>query len=115
MRRKKTALALSTLFSLTLASCGEPKRVVLPLPTPPERLVCEPAPVNRPSVPPEYVIDWNKVTSVPQARTQHDAYVVSVRKREGIVAAYIVSLEGKLFICSNNAQWRRDFEKGAAK
>lgn len=93
-----------------LTACGE-KRVAVAIKTPPERMVCEAA-GDRPSIPAEYAIDWTRVTTVPQARTEHDAYVRSVRSREGAVAGYIVTIEGKLFVCSNNAQWRKEFEAG---
>lgn len=77
----------------------------------PARLICEPVP-NRPAIPAEYRIDWNRVTTVPQAKAEHEAYVRSVRAREGVVVAHIVTLEGKLFVCSNNAQWWRDYWAG---
>ncbi len=44
-----------------------------------------------------------------RARSEHDAYVRSIRTREGIVAGYVVDLEGKHFVCFNNAAWQRDF------
>jgi hypothetical protein len=77
----------------------------------PERLVCE-AQEGRPTLPPEYVIDWSRVVTVEQARTEHDAYVRSVRSREGVIVGYVVSIESKLFVCSNNAEWWRDYWSG---
>ncbi len=44
-----------------------------------------------------------------RARSEHDAYVRSIRTREGIVAGYVVDLEGKHFVCFNNVAWQRDF------
>lgn len=73
-----------------------------------ERLTCE-AQGERPVLPAEYVIDWSKVQTVAQARAEHDAYVRSVRTREGVIVGYVVNVEGKLFVCSNNAQWWRDY------
>jgi hypothetical protein len=108
MKRFALVALLSTPF---LTSCGEPKRVAVALPTPPERLVCEAAGA-RPSIPAEHIIDWNRVVSVAQAKSEHERYVATIRTREGVVAAYILSIEGKLFVCSNNAQWRRDYEAG---
>lgn len=99
---------------VSLAACGEPKRVVESLPTPPERLICEPA-GTRPAVPAEYVIDWTKIRTVAQAKSEHEKFVATLRTREGIVAGYIVKIEGKLFTCWTNAQWRRDYEAGLAK
>lgn len=101
--------ALSTLCFLV--ACNT-RHVVQPLPTPPERLVCEGVPASRPSVPPEYVIDWSRVTSVPQARAEHERYVATIRTREGITVGYILDIEGRLFTCHSNVQWRRDFEAG---
>jgi hypothetical protein len=109
--RWKAAVALSTLCSL--AAC-ETVRVAVPLRPDldnPTRLICEAVPA-RPAIPAEYVIDWSRVTTVTQARAEHDAYVRSVRSRENIVVAHIVTLEGRLFVCSNNAQWWRDYWSG---
>lgn len=113
MKRSATALALSTLF-LAVSACGETKRSVEFIPTPPERLVCEKV-GTRPTIPPEYVIDWTKVTTVAQAKAEHLKYVAVIRTREGIVAGYVLKIEGVNFACWNNVQWRRDFEKELAK
>lgn len=104
----------AALFMLLLTGCGPTKRVVESLPTPAERLICESA-GTRPAVPPEYVIDWTKVRTVAQAKSEHEKFVAVLRTREGIVAGYIVQLEGKHFLCFTNAQWRRDYEAGLAK
>lgn len=98
---------------LTLCSGCVKERIAVPLRPDlehPERLVCEAA--SRPSIPTEYVIDWTKVTTVREARLEHDAYVRSVRTREGQVAAYIVEVEGKLFACSSNLKWWADYFAG---
>lgn len=93
-----------------LAGCEE-KRIVLPSRpdlSNSERLFCETVPA-RPEIPSAYVIDWQRVQTVDQAKGEHDAYVRSVNARNGAVAAHIVELEGRLFVCSNNAQWWRDY------
>lgn len=77
----------------------------------PERFICEAA-GTRPKAPPEYVIDWGKVTSIPQARAEHEKFVATLRTREGIVAGYILDIEGKLFRCFNNIQWQKDYYSG---
>lgn len=79
------------------------------IPSPPERLVCDYA-GERPTLPPEHVIDWSTVGTVDDARAEHQKYVTSVRNREGIVTAHILRIEGKLFVCANNMEWRRTFE-----
>lgn len=112
MKLSATALALLTLC-LTSA-CGETKRSVSFIPTPPERLICERT-GTRPSIPAEYVIDWAHVSTVPQAKAEHEKYVAVIRTREGIVAAYVLKIEGVNFVCWNNVQWRRDFEADLAK
>lgn len=98
--------ALSTLCFL-LASC-ETTRVLTPVKPPADRMDCEVV-GNRPAIPAEYVIDWSRVTTVPQARTEHEAFVRSVRDREGVVVGHLVTVEGRLFMCSNDAAWLRDF------
>ena len=111
MKLKLLAVALS--MSCLATACSK-DRIATALPTPPERLICEAA-GDRPVIPPEYVIDWSKVMTVPQARVEHDAYVRSIRSREGVIVAYLMTIEGKLFVCSNNAQWRRDYEAALPK
>lgn len=101
---------LILIAALALGAC-ETKRVVEHLPTPPERLVCEPA-GTRPTVPPEYRIDWAQIQSVAEAKAEHEKFVAVLRTREGIVAGYVLSLEGKLFTCFSNMTWRREFEAG---
>lgn len=99
--------------ALLLGACQE-KRVVTALPIPPERMDCAPA-GKRPMIPPEHRIDWSKVTSVLEARTEHDRYVASVRTREGKVAGYILETEGQLFACSSDAQWLREWQAETAR
>lgn len=111
--RKRKALALLMCFSATaLSACGE-KRVVTNLAPPADKLVCEAA-GPRPEIPPESVIDWAHVTSVAQAKIEHEGYVKSVRAREGVIAGYILNIEGKLFACSNNMRWLQDWYKETA-
>lgn len=105
-------MAVYTTAALALSACApEPKRIVTALKPPAERLECQTA-GTRPTIPPEHFIDWQRVATVPQAMSEHDAYVRSVRTREGVVAGYIVRVEGVNFACSNNAQWLREFFAG---
>lgn len=106
MKLLPLALALST---LCLTAC-ETTRVVAPVKPPAERIDCREI-GTRPAIPAEYVIDWAKVTTVAQARSEHEAFVRSVRTREGIVAGHVVEVEGRLFACSTDAAWLRDFFK----
>lgn len=114
MKRNALAVALSTLCFLS-AGC-EAKRVAESIKPPPERLVCEAAPRSRPTVPPEYVIDWTKVlvpgnaqATLDNAKREHERYVATVRTREGLVVGYLVVVEGRLFACSDNMAWLRTF------
>jgi hypothetical protein len=114
MKRSVTALALSTLC-LAVSACGGPAKYTAGfIPTPPERLICEQA-GTRPTIAPVAPIDWTRVTTVAQAKIAHDDYVKKVFTREGIVAGYVLNIEGKLFTCFNNMQWRREFEADMAK
>lgn len=108
MKRFVLAIAL-----LTFCSACATERVAVSLRPDrdnPDRLICEVA-GPRPAIPTEYRIDWSKVATVEQAKVEHEAFVRSIRTREGVVAGYLVDLEGRLFVCSNNAQWWRDYWK----
>jgi hypothetical protein len=110
--RSAMAPLLLMLFSVT--SCGDTVRSVSALrpdKTNPERFVCDLAGA-RPTVPPEYVIDWSKVATVAQAKTEHDKFVGTLRTREGIVAGYVLNLEDHLFLCFNNMRFQREFYAG---
>jgi hypothetical protein len=107
MRHVMAATLLTFCSALALTGCGD-KRTALAIKPPPERLACIDRD-GRPTLPPEHVIDWTKVKTVDQAHAEHDSYVKSVRDRNGVVSGYVVDLEGRLFLCSNNAAWLRDF------
>lgn len=78
-------------------------------PIPADRLDCEVIVDQRPALPPEYVIDWKRVSSVDEARREHEAFVTRLRKRETPVALYVVELEGQLWACADDDQWIVDF------
>lgn len=106
MLRLPLAIALST---FCLAAC-ESTRVAVPLKPPADRMDCVAVtPADRPRIPPEYVIDWSKVTTVDQARSEVDALIRSIRTREGVTVGWIVDVEGRLFACSSDDAWLRDF------
>ncbi|APZ81836.1 hypothetical protein vBEliSR6L_71 [Erythrobacter phage vB_EliS_R6L] len=63
----------------------------------------------RPTIPPEYEIDWSRVTTVGEARAEHQAFVTRLRERERPVALYVVRLEGRVFACADDAEWLRDY------
>lgn len=107
----KTSVITLGVIACSLSACTTTKRVALPLKPPAERLQCVQA-GTRPMIPPEHVIDWQRVRTVPQAKSQHDAFVKSVRTREGTIAGYVLETEDKLFACSSNAAWLRDFFGG---
>lgn len=110
MKQLLMAAALSTL-SLGISGC-EPKRVVTAIPIPPERTDCQAATGKRPTLSPEYVIDWSKVGTVSEAQRQHDLFVDVLRGREKTVSTYVLSLEGDLFQCANDAAWIREWQAG---
>jgi len=105
MKRLLLATVLST---FCLAGC-ETTRVAVPVKPPADRMDCRVVEGGRPELPAEYVVDWSKVLTVDQARSEHEAYVRSVRAREGIVAGWIVTIEDRLFLCASDAEWQRDF------
>lgn len=109
MRRLRAIHLL--MLCLAVSACQTTKRVteaLRPDLSNPDRFVCE-ASGTRPKVPPEYAIDWSKVTTVDQARAEHEKFVGVLRTREGIVAGYVLQIEDKHFVCFNNMQWQRDF------
>lgn len=110
---KPLPMAAALLTSCLAVSACQEKRVVEHLPTPAERLVCEPA-GERPILPPEHRIDWSQIRTVDQARLEHEQFVKVLRTREGIVAGYILAIEGKLFTCWTNVEWRRQYEADLA-
>lgn len=113
------APALLTLCSLLLATaCKTTEHIAVPITPPAERLACEAA-GPRPAVPAEYVIDWSAVevpgdsrATLLRAQGEVVKMIASIRSREGVVIGHIVRIEGKLFVCSNNAAWLRDFYAG---
>ena len=119
MKRIVTALVLSTLC-LATSACDNTKRVAEHLPTPKERLVCELA-GTRPDLPPEYQIDWARVAAqrtvalaVAEAKKEVAHLIATIRGRENIVAGYILRVEGRLFVCWTNMEWRKQYEAGIA-
>jgi arginine deiminase len=64
---------------------------------------------GRPTIPAEYQIDWSGVSTVERARTEHQAFVDRLRQRERVSAGYIVTLEGRVFACADDAAWLRQF------
>lgn len=106
----RLAIATATICFL-LSACTTTKRAAVAIKPPAERLQCVQA-GTRPMIPPEHVIDWQRVRTVPQAKSQHDAFVKSVRNREGTITGYILESEDKLFNCATNAQWLREFFDG---
>lgn len=113
MQQKRQALALSMLC-LAVSACGGEKRVVESIPTPAERLICEQA-GTRPTITPERAIDWSQIRTVDAAKIAHEQFVQELRTGQGIIAGYVLKLEGINFICWNNMQWRREFEAGLSQ
>jgi hypothetical protein len=111
----KTAV-LST-FCLAISACG-PKEIIrlVPIAIPAERMDCQPVlKANRPLLPKTYTIDWSKVLTVPQAKSENEKLLGSVLAREMVVTDYILDLEGKVFSCANDAEWLRDYSRQVEK
>ena len=115
MKSKVLVAILSTLCFLPGCKTVPQTEPLRPDLANPERMVCEDVPDERPPIPALYEIDWSQVVTLAQARAEHEKYAASVRARSGAVAAYIVTIEGKLFVCSNNAQWWRDYWRGLGR
>lgn len=107
MKRLLRATALLTLC-LAVSAC-QTVRTAVPIKPDPDRTDCRVLDGRRSAMPAEYVIDWSTVTTVPQAKAEHDAYVRTVRNREGVTVGHIVAVEERLFLCANDAAWLRDF------
>lgn len=108
---KITRFLYTSLALAVLSACADPKRIVEATPIPAERMDCVAAD-TRPAIPPEHKIEWANVSNVLQARQEYNQYVASVRAREGMVAGYVLELEGKLFLCANDAAWLREWQAG---
>lgn len=93
-----------------MAACSDDP-VVRHLPIPPERIDCVAySAADRPTLPAEYRVDWQRVESVDQAQAEHQKFVDSVRAREGLIAVYIVEVEGELWACASDDEWLRDWQ-----
>jgi hypothetical protein len=110
MKHMLRGVALST-FCLVASGCGgEPEYRFKPLPIPTERMDCVAIDKTaRPALVPVYKIDWTKVANVPQAIVEVAKLMQSVNQRELIVSNYVVELEDKLFLCSSDAIWLREY------
>lgn len=104
-------MAAALLMCCSAVSACDTVRTVKALPIPPERTDCEAATGKRPRLPPEYQIPWDRVATVGQARAEHENFINVIRGREGIVANYVISLEGQLFACANDATWVREWNE----
>ena len=112
--RKLTVLALGMLCS-AVSACGpervQPASALRPDLTNPERFDCQRA-GTRPTVAPEYQIDWSKISTVGQARTEFENFKLTLRGRENIVAGYLLGLEAINFNCWSDTQWQLEFYRG---
>lgn len=97
---------------LCLNACSS-KHIVTHIPIDPDKIDCVKS-AARPKIASEYKIDWQHVKTVATARSEHDAFVASIRDREHKIAAYIIAIENQLFLCASDAQFLRDREQGLA-
>lgn len=114
LRSPKSAVLLMYCF---LAACNTPAPEIhfKPLSIPAERIDCAVL-IKRPPLTPEYKIDWVTVEAAPDkdmaiklAKLEVKKFLYDLRVREGIVANYILNMEGILFGCSSDAEWMRDY------
>ena len=91
---------------MAVSACA-PNRALAPI-VPPAAKMQREAAGTRPKIPAEHVIDWTKVQTVAQARGACGLCPVH-RTRQGMVAGYVVQIEGRLFTSSSNVTWLRDF------
>jgi hypothetical protein len=91
---------------MNLTGCSLPNvRIAKP---PAEKLTCD-ALAARPQIPAEYVIDWDAVQTVDAARGAHDAFVRTLRTREGLIAGHIVQIQANWFSCWSTVKWHTDY------
>lgn len=115
MKQLLRAVALLT-FCSAVSACGGEKVRFKPIPIPAERMDCTTiAKADRPSLAPVYVIDWATVLTVPAAKIEVDRLMMSVLNRESIVVNYVLDLEGRVFVCSSDAEWLRDYSNKVDK
>lgn len=111
MKHPVKALILS-MSCFLLSSCETTvKRETVPLNVKaesPEHFVCPPKP-DRPTLPPGYTIVWADVENVAEAQLEVSILIESIMARNGVVADYILDLEGIHFTCWNNMQWQNDY------
>lgn len=109
MKQLLKVAVLST-FCLAISACGGEKVRFKPIPIPAERIDCVAVTkADRPKLAPTYIIDWSMVLTVPAARAEVDKLIQSTLNREGSVTGYVIELEGKLFACSSDDQWLKDY------
>lgn len=104
---------LTSCLVLTLTACSPDVKTV-PLNVKaenPDRFICERVnpETDRPTLPPQYVIDWGSVVSVEQAKQEFEVFAVRNRERNQRVGQYVRSLEGVNFVCWNNMNWQNDY------
>lgn len=112
--RSLTILALSTLCLAASACKPEEIRSVSAIPLlkeHPERFECNTV-GTRPTINPEFKIDWTKVGSISDAKREFENYRNVQHGREKVVADYVLALESVNSLCAINMGWQRDFYKG---
>lgn len=109
--------------AVTASGCATTKRATVALRPDvehPQWFVCEPA-GTRPKIAAEYQIDWGAVAAAPDvphaveaAKAEVGKLIATISTREGVVAGYVLDLEGKHFVCVNNIRTQLDFWNGLA-
>lgn len=120
---KQSLRAVALLMFCSLAACKDerPEIHFKPITIPAERMDCATL-IKRPPVPKEYEIDWATIEKAPDkdyatrlAKLELQKFKYSLLQRDGIVANYIVNIEGILMECSNDAEWLREYSAKTAE
>lgn len=120
---KQSLRIVALLMFCSLAACGNerPEIHFKPIAIPAERMDCAVL-IKRPPVGEEYKIDWASVEAAPDkdfairlAKLEVQKLRYSLHQRDGVVANYILNIEGILFGCSNDAEWLREYSAKSAE
>ena len=113
MQKRMVPVLLTLCLAVSACPRGEvqPASALRPDKTNPDWFDCQRSP-TRPTVSPEYQIDWSRIATVGQAKAEFDNFKLTLRGRENVIAGYMLGLEAVNFNCWNDTQAQLDFYKG---